>query len=664
MTQDRNNELVTLLNKWAREYYIEDKPSVSDAVYDQHYMELRELERKHPEFVRRDSPTQSIVGNVLSGLEPLEHKVPMLSLFTETNTDNSAVEKFHNRIKSLIGDEDFFYVVEPKYDGLAISLRYENGKLVSAGTRGDGLVGENVTHNVLTIKDIPKDLSFFIPELSVLEIRGEIHMTRDSFNLLNERQERLGAKLFSNPRNAAAGSIRQLDPKVTAMRGLSFTPYGLGEVKGNLGVTSQSELLEKFRQWGFFIPKIYKVNDAEGLVKVYEKYLNNRDLGFEIDGIVYKVDSFDLQKRLGFRSKEPVWAVAHKFPPNEKVTKLLNIDLQVGRTGKITPVARLEPIVIDGSVVSNATLSNVFDIRKKDVRIGDEVIVRKAGEIIPEIVGRIITTRNGYVKNFRMTQGCPVCGSKLIREKGEANYKCYAGTQCMAQRKEAFNHFVSRNAMNIDGLGPKIIEALVNNGLKSFSDIYRLTVYDFLKIPRLGYRVATKLLQSIEGSKVTTLPRLLYGLGIPHVGESTSKDLAKHFSSLENITAASYEELLAIPDIGPKVANSIFVYFKKESNLLILKDLMDLGIGFKKEPVLDKQPLVGITFAITGSFENINRSAIKELIETNGGKFSSDVSLRTNYLIAGEGGGSKLSHAQKLNIKVIDLETFNKLLEN
>lgn len=664
MTQDRNNELVTLLNKWAREYYIEDKPSVSDAVYDQHYMELRELERKHPEFVRRDSPTQSIVGNVLSGLEPLEHKVPMLSLFTETNTDNSAVEKFHNRIKSLIGDEDFFYVVEPKYDGLAISLRYENGKLVSAGTRGDGLVGENVTHNVLTIKDIPKDLSFFIPELSVLEIRGEIHMTRDSFNLLNERQERLGAKLFSNPRNAAAGSIRQLDPKVTAMRGLSFTPYGLGEVKGNLGVTSQSELLEKFRQWGFFIPKIYKVNDAEGLVKVYEKYLNNRDLGFEIDGIVYKVDSFDLQKRLGFRSKDPVWAVAHKFPPNEKVTKLLNIDLQVGRTGKITPVARLEPIVIDGSVVSNATLSNVFDIRKKDVRIGDEVIVRKAGEIIPEIVGRINTTRNGYVKNFRMTQGCPVCGSKLIREKGEANYKCYAGTQCMAQRKEAFNHFVSRNAMNIDGLGPKIIEALVNNGLKSFSDIYRLTVYDFLKIPRLGYRVATKLLQSIEGSKVTTLPRLLYGLGIPHVGESTSKDLAKHFSSLENITAASYEELLAIPDIGPKVANSIFVYFKKESNLLILKDLMDLGIGFKKEPVLDKQPLVGITFAITGSFENINRSAIKELIETNGGKFSSDVSLRTNYLIAGEGGGSKLSHAQKLNIKVIDLETFNKLLEN
>ena len=660
------------LNQWAHQYYVLDEPTVPDAEYDRVFRELQALEAAHPHLITPDSPTQRVIGAVMEGLAPVRHVVPMLSIHTETDTEATGAQAFDARVRRELGltdaDPAIEYVAEPKFDGLAMSLRYERGRLVQAATRGDGEVGEDVTHNIRTIRQIPLTLPEGVPP--VLEVRGEVYMRRADFDALNERQREHGGKTFVNPRNAAAGAVRQLDSNITVQRPLSFFAYGLGAItppdQGGPVFRTHYEMLQTLKSWGF--PVAAQVQIARGateLVAFHQQVGASRDaLPYDIDGVVYKVNSLQLQRDLGFKTREPRWAVAHKYPAQEMATKVEGIDIQVGRTGKLTPVARLAPVFVGGVTVTNATLHNLFEIRKKGVRVGDQVIVRRAGDVIPEVVGVMASgPRPAYVKNFRMPRQCPICGSEVVREKGEANHRCTGGLFCAAQRKEAILHFAARRAMDIEGLGDKLVDQLVDvNVIRTLPDLYRLGLSALVMLERMGDRSALNLLAALEKSKQTTLPRFLFALGIRHVGESTAKDLAKHFGTLDALmgvdaeSAATEEQLLQVPDVGPIVARSVHTFFQQPHNREVVEQLRACGVTWPEGAPTERGPqvLAGKTIVLTGTLPTLSRDAAKDMLEAAGAKVSGSVSKKTSYVVAGEDAGSKLAKAEELGVPVLD----------
>jgi len=665
------------LERHAHAYYVLDAPSVPDADYDALFQELQALEAAHPELQSADSPTKRVIGAVLEGLKPVRHTVPMLSIDTETDTSAAGAEKFDARIRRQLGlaetDPPVAYAAEMKFDGLAVNLRYEKGVLVQAATRGDGETGEDVTHTVGAIADVPKRLKGIAP--AMLEIRGEVFMRRDDFEAMNARQKKLieggakGEKTFVNPRNAAAGAVRQLDASDATKKPLSFFAYGLGAVDGWQPPPTQTGLLAALAKMGApASPKHARVEGAAGLVAFHDRIAKARDaLPYEIDGVVYKVDDRALQERLGFKSREPRWAVAQKYPAQEKTTTLRVIEVQVGRTGKLTPVAKLEPVFVGGTTVSNATLHNVFEIRRKGVRIGDTVIVRRAGDVIPEVVGRVGGDRAQYVPNFRMPHDCPVCGSRVLREKGGVDHRCSGGLYCAAQRKIAILHFAGRRALDIEGLGDKIVDQLVDGGLvKSLPDLYALTQADLERLERMGDKSAARLVAGIDASKQTTLTRFLYGLGARHVGESTAKDLARHFGNLDRLMAASALQLLEVADVGPVVAASVHAFFQEPHNVGVVDGLRAAGLTWDENDGQAEAvplPLAGKTFVLTGTLPTLTREEAQEMLESLGAKVSGSVSKKTDYVVAGAEAGSKLARAESLGVAVIDEAGLLKLLD-
>lgn len=655
------------LNQWAHEYYVLDAPSVPDGEYDRVYQQLEALEGAYPQLITPDSPTQRVIGAVLDGLTPVRHAVPMLSIQTETDNEATGAMAFDARVRKELGlDESaaaIEYVAEPKFDGLAMNLRYENGQLVQATTRGDGEVGEDVTHNIRTIRQIPLSLPADRNVPPVVEVRGEVHMAKADLDKLNARQLAAGGKAFANPRNAAAGSVRQLDSSIAAQRPLSFFAYGLGEItppeQGGPDFGTHYAMLQTLKSWGFPVaPQVCIATGASELVAFHERIGAARaELPYEIDGVVYKVNSLALQRQLGFKSREPRWAVAHKYPAQEMPTLMEAIDVQVGRTGKLTPVARLAPVQVGGVVVTNATLSNLFDIRKKGVRVGDQVIVRRAGDVIPEVVGKVPGERASYVPNFRMPKTCPICGSEVVREKGEANHRCTGGLFCAAQRKEAILHFAHRRAMDIEGLGGKLVDQLVDGQVvRVLPDLYRLGLTALSALDRMAEKSAQNVLAALEKSKSTTLQRFLFGLGIRNVGESTAKDLAKHFGKLDAIMDASVEELLQVKDVGPVVADSIHTFFAQPHNREVVEQLRACGVHWEEGEPAEKAPqiLAGLTVVLTGTLPTLGRDTAKDMLEAAGAKVSGSVSKKTSYVVAGAEAGSKLVKAEELDVPVLD----------
>jgi DNA ligase (NAD+) len=666
-------ELRALLAFHAHQYYVLDAPQLPDVEYDRLFQELQSLEQAYPELLTADSPTQRIIGKVLDGFAPVRHAVPMLSIRTETDTDPSGALAFDARVRrelELTDDSSpIEYAAELKFDGLAINLRYEGGVLVQAATRGDGETGEDVTQNIRTISQIP--LRLMGCDAPVLEVRGEVYMRRDAFETLNERQRALIAqgakneKTFVNPRNAAAGAVRQLDPTIAAKRPLSFFAYGLGEVQGWHRPETHGELLDALGAMGLPVCKDRTVvAGADGLVVFHRAMGAKRDtLPFDIDGVVYKVNSFVLQQRLGFVSREPRWAVAHKYPAQEQITTLVDIDIQVGRTGKLTPVAKLAPVFVGGTTVSNATLHNEDEARRKDVRIGDTVIVRRAGDVIPEVVAVVLERRPVDVGEafdlYKRLQGhCPVCSSPIAREEGEADWRCTGGLTCPAQRKQAILHFAGRRAMDVEGLGDKLVDQLVDAGLiNSLPELYKLGLAKLAALDRMGDKSAVNLLAALEKSKSTTLGRFLFALGIRHVGETTAKDLARHFGSIDRIMDASSEQLLEVKDVGPVVAQSLRAFFDQPHHREVVEQLRAAGIQWPEDEGscdASPKPLAGLTFVLTGTFPTLSRDAAKDLIEAAGGKVSGSVSKKTHHVVAGADAGSKLDKARELNVSVLD----------
>jgi len=667
-------QLRRTLHEHAHRYYVLDEPSIPDAEYDRLFQALQAIEAQHPELVTPDSPTQRVGGRVLDQFASVRHAVPMLSIRTETDIQASGAQNFDTRLRrELALDESaaaLEYVAEPKFDGLAINLRYEQGLLVQAATRGDGEVGEDVTQNIRTIGQIPLRLAATAPP--VLEVRGEVYMRRDDFEALNEQQRQRGQKTFVNPRNAAAGAVRQLDPAIAAQRPLSFFAYGLGEMTppaaGGVEFTTHFELLQTLKTWGFPVSRLVEVAHGPAQLMAYHSAVaQQRDsLGFDIDGVVYKVNSLALQRRLGFVTREPRWAVAHKFAAQEQLTTVLAIDVQVGRTGKLTPVARLAPVFVGGVTVTNATLHNLFELRRKRVRVGDTVIVRRAGDVIPEVVGVVARPRVPYVPNFRMPRQCPVCASAVVREKAEVNHRCTGGLFCSAQRKQAILHYAQRRAVEIEGLGEKLVDQLVEGDvIRTLPDLYRLGFTALASLERMADKSAQNMLDAIEKSKQTTLPRFLYGLGIRHVGESTAKELARHFGQLDAIMDATPEELLRVSDIGPIVAQSIHTFFAQPHNREVVKLLRDCGVTWQEgEPAaVAATPLAGKTFVLTGTLPSLGRDEAKNMIETAGGKVAGSVSKKTDFVVAGAEAGSKLDKARELGLAVIDETRLRELLD-
>ncbi len=675
---ERAAALRVQLHHHAHLYYTLDAPEIPDAEYDRLFRELQTLEAAHPELATPDSPTQRVGGAVLKELVPVRHAVPMLSIRTETDTEASGAVAFDARVRRELGlaetDPPVEYVAELKFDGLAMSLRYERGVLVRAATRGDGETGEDVTHNVRTIGQIPLKLPDGVPE--VLEVRGEVYMRRDHFEALNERQrEKIaagakGEKTFVNPRNAAAGAVRQLDSAIAAQRPLSFFAYGWGEVSGDADAPpTQHGWLMRLKAWGFPVAEHTAVCvGADQLVAFHRRIGEQRDqLPYDIDGVVYKVNALALQQRLGFVTREPRWAVAHKYPAQEQLTTVLAIDVQVGRTGKLTPVAKLAPVFVGGVTVTNATLHNELEARRKDVRVGDTVIVRRAGDVIPEVVSVLVDKRVGNPEPFTMPAHCPVCGSAAVREEGEADHRCTGGLFCAAQRKQAILHYAQRRAVDIEGLGDKLVEQLVDAGLiKTLPDLYKLGFTALAALERMAEKSAQNVLDALEKGKHTTLPRFLFGLGIRHVGEATAKDLAKHFGSLDRIMDASVDALLQVNDVGPVVAQSIRTFFDQPHNREVVEQLRAAGVqwpegeGAQNTP----QPLLGKTFVLTGTFPTLKREDAKAMLEAAGAKVAGSVSKKTDYVVAGADAGSKLDKAQELGVAVIDEAAMLALLES
>ena len=653
------------LNTWGHAYYVQDAPQVPDAEYDRVFRELQALEEAHPALRTVDSPTQRVGGTPLPAFVSVRHAVPMLSIRTETDTEPSGAQNFDTRVRKELGlvetDPPVDYVAELKFDGLAMSLRYEHGVLVQAATRGDGERGEDVTQNIRTMRQIPLRLGADAP--AVLEVRGEVYMRRDDFDALNERQRDAGLKTFVNPRNAAAGAVRQLDPAIAAQRPLKFFAYGLGEVtpaeQGGPVFDTHFGLLQTLKSWGF--PVAAQVERAQGaieLIAYHQKIGALRDqLPFDIDGVVYKVDSLALQRQLGFVSREPRWAVAHKYPAQEQITTVTGIDVQVGRTGKLTPVARLAPVFVGGVTVTNATLHNLFELRRKRVRVGDTAIVRRAGDVIPEVVGIVEQPRAAYVPNFRMPRTCPICGSAVVREKTEVNHRCTGGLFCPAQRKQAMLHFAQRRAMDIEGLGEKLVDQLVEaQVVRTLPDLYKLGLVALSGLDRMADKSAQNVLAALEKSKQTTLPRFLYGLGIRHIGEATAKDLARHFGKLDAIMDASVEQLLEVHDVGPIVALALRTFFDQPHNREVVEQLRACGIHWPEEEPAARapQPLAGKTFVLTGTLPTLGRDDAKALLEAAGAKVAGSVSKKTDYVVAGEEAGSKLAKALELGVAVLD----------
>jgi len=670
---ERAAELRRILSHHAHRYYVLDAPEIPDAEYDRLFQELQAIEAAHPELLTPDSPTQRVIGQVLPGLVPVRHAVPMLSIRTETDTTAAGAEAFDARVRrELELGEDappVEYAAELKFDGLAINLRYVAGLLVQAATRGDGETGEDVTHNIRTIGQIP--LRLFGDAPPVLEVRGEVYMRRDDFERLNERQREKGAKTFINPRNTAAGAVRQLDSRSLADKRLSFYAYGLGEVQGWTQPATHSGTLDALAAFGLPVNGEREVvQGADGLVAFHQRIAAARDkLPFDIDGVVYKVNDTALQKRLGFVTREPRWAVAHKYPAQEQMTRLNAIEIQVGRTGKLTPVAKLEPVFVGGTTVSNATLHNLFELRRKGVRVGDTVIVRRAGDVIPEVVGRVPGERAGYVPNFRMPRQCPVCGSAVARERGGIDHRCSGGLFCAAQRKQALLHFAGRRAMDIEGLGDKLVDQLVDGGIiRTLPELYTLGVLKLSALERMAEKSAANLVAALDKSKQTTLARFLYALGIRQVGEATAKDLARHFGSLDRVMDASVEQLLEVRDVGPIVAQSIRTFFEQPHNREVVEQLRAAGIRWDEHEGAARAdaaalPLAGKTLVLTGTLPTLSREQAKEIIEAAGGKVAGSVSKKTHYVVAGEEAGSKLDKARELGITVLDEDGLKSLIE-
>ncbi len=652
------SQLRAELERHNHAYYVLDAPTLPDAEYDKLFRELQALEAQHPELLTADSPTQRVGGKVLDGFKPVRHAVPMLSIRTETDTEASGASNFDTRVRNVLGLADGVeYNCELKFDGLAINLRYERGVLVQAATRGDGETGEDVTQNIRTLHCIPLHLKGCDAE--VLEVRGEVYMSRKDFERYNAKQREQGLPALVNPRNGAAGSIRQLDPALAAKRPLSFYAYGLGEVRGWSLPATHSGILDALLSFGLPVcDERAVVNDAHALSEFHRRVAAKRDvLPFDIDGVVYKVNNLALQAQLGFVSREPRWAVAHKFPAEEQLTVLRDIEIQVGRTGKLTPVAKLEPVFVGGTTVSNATLHNEGEIRRKDVHIGDTVIVRRAGDVIPEVVGVVLERRPANAQVFVMPATCPVCGSKAVREEGEADVRCSGGLFCSAQRKQALLHFAGRRAMDIEGLGDKLVEQLVDeNIIRSLPDLYRLDGATLAALERMAAKSAQNIVAALEKSKHTTLNRFLFSLGIRHVGETTAKDLARHFGKLDTIMNAGVEHLLAVHDVGPIVAQSLVDFFAEAHNRDVVQQLRELGVHWDEQEIDRTQtlPLTGKTFVLTGTLTSLSRDEAKSRLEALGAKVAGSVSKKTDCVVAGTEAGSKLDKAKELNVPVWD----------
>jgi len=648
-------------------YYVLDAPEISDAKYDRLFRQLVELEQAHPELITPDSPTQRVGAKPQEAFAQVTHRQPMLSL--ENAFGRQELVDFDARLKRYLNLRSAIeYTAEPKIDGLAVELVYENGRLAVASTRGDGYVGEDVTLNIKTILAVPLTLMEPkegppVPEL--LEVRGEVYMEIEAFQELNRERIKKDLPPFANPRNAAAGSVRQLDPKVTAKRPLNMFCYGVGEVRG-ANFETQMEMMLTLQKWGLRVNRQYirlckTIDEAVNYCGQLEEM--RETFPYEIDGAVIKVNSMELQRRLGEKARSPRWAMAYKFKPTQETTRLLRIDVQVGRTGVLTPVAHLEPVEVGGVVVKRATLHNEDEIQKKDIREGDIVLVQRAGDVIPEVVMPIVSKRTGKEKQFVMPKNCPVCGTKVVRKPGEVASRC-PNPNCPAQVKEALKHFVSKGAMNIEGLGDKLITQLIEKGLvEEPADLYELTKEDFLKLDKVADKAATNLIQAIEDSKKTTLAKFIYGLGIRHVGEHIASVLANHFGSINELQNASEEELLAIDEIGPVIAQSIVSYFQDEENRRQLKRLLESGIELQAPARMAESPIAGKTFVLTGSLASMTRSEAKEIIENLGGKVSSSVSSGTDYLVVGESPGSKLAKAREKGVSILTEEEFLKLIQ-
>ena len=674
-------ELRELLNTYGHQYYVLDAPTVPDAEYDRLFSELQLLEATYPEIRTPDSPTLRVGGKPLDAFTTVRHAMPMLSIRTETDTSASGAKHFDERIRKDLGlsesDQLVEYVAELKFDGLAMSLRYENQVLVQAATRGDGEWGEDVTQNIRTIGQIPLRLPEDAPKL--LEVRGEIYISRADFEELNNRQRaRIAAgekneKTFVNPRNAAAGAVRQLDSSIAAQRPLSFFAYGLGDITpandGGMSFATHFDILQCLKKWGFPVAKQTQcVKGAQGLVEFHQAIAKQRDsLPFDIDGVVYKVNSIEAQQRLGFVTREPRWAVAHKYPAQEELTTVQAIEVQVGRTGKLTPVAKLNPVFVGGVTVTNATLHNEDEVRRKDVRVGDTVVVRRAGDVIPEVVSVVTEKRLHDAQIFTMPSHCPVCNSLAVREEGEADFRCTGGLFCLAQRKQAILHYAHRRAVEIEDLGDKLVDQLVDTGIvNTLPDLYKLGLSALSQLDRMAEKSAAKVLAGIEKSKTTTLPKFLFGLGIRHVGEATAKELSRHFGTMDAIMDATLEQLLQVSDIGPTVAQSIRTFFDQAHNREVVEQLKACGVHWKEGVASEgaSLPLTGQTFVLTGTLQSMGRDDAQAKLELLGAKVASSVSKKTHAVVAGAEAGSKLEKAQSLGVLILDEAAFLKLLES
>jgi len=654
----RARELRGLIEHHNRLYYVEDRPEITDAEYDALFRELDALEQAHPELRTPDSPTQRVGGAPLAQFAEVRHRTPMLSI--NNAFEDEEVVAFDRRAREALGAESIEYAADPKFDGLAISLVYRQGVFVQGATRGDGATGEDVTPNLRTVRSIPLAIGF----QETLEVRGEVLMFRNEFAALNERLRNAGEKEYVNPRNAAAGAVRQLDSRVTATRPLRFFAYAISSAGA---WRTQSEALEHLRQLGFPVcPDREVVQGVEGLLAYYEKIGRKREkLPYAIDGVVYKVNRLDWQERLGYVSRAPRFALAHKYPAEEQATEVLGIEVQVGRTGALTPVAKLRPVFVGGVTVSNATLHNEDELRRKDVRVGDTVVVRRAGDVIPEIVSVRTEKRPADAASFAFPTKCPVCGSAVVRNEDEAVARCSGGLYCPAQRKQALLHFASRRAMDIEGLGDKIVEQLVDRGLvRTPAELFALPAAKLAELERMGDKSAANLAAALERSKRTTLERFIYALGIRNVGETTARDLARHFGDLPALLAAGEEALLQVPDIGPVVARSIRQFLDEPHNRGVIEALQAAGISWpRSEPAPPRPAGASKTFVLTGTLSGMSRDAARAAIEAKGHKVSGSVSKKTDYVVAGEDAGAKLEKARALGVQVLGEREFKDLLE-